>query len=416
LKKRIAIYILKVSIFFLLFGFYQSAFAATKSIVVKQKAINTPSLEISAWIPYWRQATGTTEAIAHIASFKEISPFGYTVKLDGTLFDAMKINQDPWPALIADAKSHKVKVIPTVMWSNADTIDAILRNPKTRAAHVKAIVAMVKSNNFDGVDIDYEGKKAETEKYFSLFLHDLWYAIGNKVVSCTIEARTPLTSRFDVVPTDVQYANDYTAINKYCDRVRIMTYDQGTVDLRLNETAQGPYSPVADTQWVEKVIKLAEQTISKKKIVIGVATYGYAYDVQPLQGGGYVYDRITTFDPNYALAIASQFNIIPQRNSAGELSFTYMPTSTPSIISSNSSATTSASLDTSTFTQTSVTNSLGSTTLSNVSTAPPLRMLWWSDASAIKDKITLAKKLGVRGIVIFKLDGGADPGLWNVLQ
>ncbi len=410
-EKNLSVYIFSSLIIISLVGFCHTAIAATSG-----KTVITPPLEISGWIPYWREASGTAEALAHIASFTEISPFGFTVKQDGTLFDPMKINSDPWPALIATAKSHKVKIIPTITWSDDDTIDAILRNPKTRAAHVAAIVALVKSNNFDGIDIDYEGKKAETEKYFSLFLHDLWYAIGNKVVSCTIEARTPLDARFAVIPKDIQYANDYAAINKYCDQVRIMAYDQGTVDLKLNKAAQGPYVPVADPQWVEKVIRLAEQTIAKKKIVIGVATYGYVYNVQPLQGGGYQYDRISAFDQNYATDIASQFGITPQRNSAGELSFSYTPTSTPVVMPDPTVATTSTSLDTSTFMQTSVTNSIGSTTAPQIPITPPFRLLWWSDASAIKDKIALAKKLGVRGIVLFKLDGGADPAVWNVLK
>jgi len=409
MKRKVLKNIFKIALIFLLLGNFANTYAATTvGAAIKP-------LEIAAWIPYWRKEAGVAEAIAHIVSLKEISPFGYTVKKDGTLFDAMKINENPWPALLSAARANKVKIIPTVMWGDGDTIDAILRNSKTRTAHIKAIVDMVNTNNFDGVDIDYEGKKAETQKYFSIFLRDLYTALGKKFLSCTIEARTPLDSRFSVIPKDIAYANDYKSINAYCDRVRIMAYDQGTVDLKLNNANPGPYVPVSDPKWVEKVVKLAEQTISKKKIFISVATYGYEYSVAPVKGGGFVYDRESSFNPNYALSMASQFKLTPWRNSAGEMTLLYMPTSSNSVIS-NPSQKTTPSLDTSEFTQIDVTNSLGSTTLQVSANTPLMHILWWSDASAIKDKITLAKTLGVRGISIFKLDGGADPAIWNVLK
>ena len=70
------------------------------------------------------------------------------------------------------------------------------------------------------------------------------------------------------MPTTLQYANDYVAINKYCDRVEIMAYDQDSVDLQLNAAADStPYIPLADPQWVKKTINVAAQTISKKKII-----------------------------------------------------------------------------------------------------------------------------------------------------
>ncbi len=375
-----------------------TTFAATK-----------PLFEVSGWVPYWRTATGTADAILHMDTFKEISPFAYTVKNNGTLLDQMHVDADSWQALIHAAQGKKVKVIPTVMWDNTERIDAVLRSPKLRKAHIKEIVSMVNDNGFDGVDIDYEGKAAETKKYFSLFLKELYAAMGKKFVICTIEARTPLEARFSKIPNDIQYANDFVAINNYCDRVRIMAYDQGAIDLTLNDAAVGPYVPVADPKWVEKVIRLAMKTIAKKKIVIGVPTYGYEFEVTPLSEG-FRYDLLTALNPKYALDTAQEFGVTPQRNVAGELSFTYMPTTSPAvsqtgdIIQSNNDLLASALA------------SSGTTTPAIIVPKLPMRIVWWSDAQAIRDKVLLAKKLGVRGVAIFKVDGGEDPLMWDVLK
>ena len=352
---------------------FKLAFIFAIFLLAREAGAAVAPLEISGWIPYWRAATGTQEALLHLDKFKEINPFGYTVKNDGTLNDAMDINEEPWTTLITEAKKKKVRVVPTIMWSNGETIHKILSNTKKRIALEDEITALVKKNNFDGIDIDFEGKKAETKQYFATFLKGLYQRMGKKWVMCTIEARTPLDSRYDTIPKDIQYANDFIAINKYCDRVRFMTYDQGSIDVVLNRARSAPYIPVADPAWVEKSIALASKTISKRKISIGVATYGYEYKMTKLAEYGYRYDVQWALNPKYATDLAASLGITPQRNGANEVSFTYA-------------------------------TSTGST-----------HIVWWSDAQAIKDKIALAKKLGVRGVAIFKIDGGADSAMWEVL-
>lgn len=375
--------------------------------------VKKPSLEVSGWLPYWRKATSTADALAHLDAFTEINPFGYTVKQDGTLYDAMKIDEEPWKSLIAEARKKKIRVIPTIMWSNGDAIHAVLSNTKSRIALEDRIAALVKEKGFDGIDIDFEGKKAETKDYFSTFLKGLYQRMGNKWVMCDIEARTPISSRYgSTPPADAgMYANDYVAINKYCDRVRIMVYDQGAIDVKLNKAANGePYVPIADPKWVEKVITLTAQTISKKKLVIGVATYGYEYKVTPLSEYGYRYDLQWAFNQKYAFDIISQYQSNLKRNSAGELSFTYIPNVLPP--SGSSPANTDPVLNVVPV----ATTSYSDGSIAPAAGATSFNILWWSDAKAIQDKITLAKKLGVRGIAIFKIDGGEDPTLWDVLK
>jgi spore germination protein len=339
-------------------------------------------LEIAGWIPYWRAATGTADVLPHVSAFSAVMPFGYIVQNDGSLHDAFDLGTTSTSsvALIASAHAAKTRIVPTVMWSNGAAIHSILSSGPERRALEDRIAKLVMDNGFDGIDIDFENKYAKTKPYFSLFLQGLYARMGKKFVYCSIEARTPPASAFDVIPANLEYANDFRAINKYCDRVELMAYDQGTIDLRLNSAANSaPYIPIADPKWVQKVVTLAAQTIAKSKILIGVPTYGYEYDLVPLTQG-YRYNIDWAFNPRYATELASELGVMPTRNSAGEMSFVYTPTTTPS-----------------------------------TATTTSLRIVWWSDAQAIQDKLKLAKTLGVRGIAIFKLDGGEDPNLWNVL-
>jgi spore germination protein YaaH len=421
MKKQNSSYLVKVIIttalavgVFGLFGI-QTTFAATA------KKVTPPKLEISGWVPYWRSATGTKEALDNLSVFQEINPFGYTVKTNGTLFDAMKVSEEPWASFVATAKAKKIRVVPTVMWSNGTAIHKILSNTKTRIALEDEIVATVKKNGFDGIDIDFEGKLAETKPYFSTFLKGLYMRMGNKWVMCTIEARTPLDSRYDTIPKGIEYANDFVAINKYCDRVRFMAYDQGAIDVKLNREANGqPYVPIADTRWVEKTIKEALKTIPAKKISIGVATYGYEYEVVPLSEYGYRYKMKWAFNPRYATELASTLGVTPQRNAAGELSFTYNPNATTELIHEQASSTIEAVSPVGNNQLAALGMMSGTIRNPATSTQTTIKketthIVWWSDSQAIQDKIDLAKKLGVRGISIFKVDGGADPKLWEIL-
>ncbi len=346
------------------------------------------SLEISAWIPYWRAQEGVESIRPQLSKFTEVNPFVYAVKQNGLLSETSSLSDPVWVNLRTLAAEMNVKFIPTVMWANPDAIDDILRNPTKRQEHIRSIAQAVYANRLDGIDIDYEAKYARTMPYFSLFLKELKEAIGfDKWIMCTIKARTPLDSRYETpedIPTDIEYANDFAEINKHCDRVRIMAYDQGRVDLKLNAERGDPYAPVADRAWVEKVMRLAAQEIDKDKLVIGVPTYGYEYDMfASLSGSGEIeYARLWSFNPNYATDLAQKLGISASRNSAGELILTFLASQSPE---------------------------------PGIPLPFATRVLSWSDAESIRGKAELAKELGVRGIALFKIDGGQDANVWSAL-
>ena len=341
--------------------------------------------EISGWIPYWKISDGTRDAKRHLSELTEINPFGYSVKQDGSLNDLANIKKSDWKNLFSAAKKKNVKIVPTVMWSDAPAMEKILNNADTRAAHVKAVAEMVKEGKYPGVDIDYEGKTAATKDGFSAFLRELKSALGTKTLSCTIEPRTPRDSLYDMVPTTPpQYSNDYSAIAAACDRVIIMAYDQRRADLKLNAANKKvPYVPVADVAWVRKVMTLALESIPAGKLSLGIPTYGQEYQVTTYPSGYQEYVRVGSRNPDEALKIAKQYKVKPVRQPSGELGFTYIPKDSPK----------------------NPPNLPAGTKVVNFVT--------WSDADAVEQKVTLAQQLNLRGVALFKIDGGEDQSLWN---
>ena len=365
--------------------------------------------EFSGWIPYWRAATGTVDVLPHLSQLTSIMPFGYTMEKNGTLADTAKLTEEPWTSFIAAAKKANVRVVPSVMWGDGETIHQILSNTATRIALEDEIANVVKQNRFDGIDIDFEAKKHETVDYFSTFLKGLDMRLGNKWLYCTVEARMPLTHRFSpgatIPPDAMDYANDYKEMNKYCDRVEIMAYDQGTIDVYLKGIRPAPYAPVADPEWVESLVTLAAQSISKDKLIVGIPTYGYEYQISLLPDSSFQYKVLWPFNPKYAIDIAAQFGITPVRTSAGELSI-ITTAATPPPASSESTQTQEAA-PSSPVTQ---------SPASLISAIRTFNYLTWSDAKAIANKVALARKLGIRGVAVFKFDGGQDPAMWDVLK
>jgi spore germination protein YaaH len=222
----------------------------------------------AAWVPYWRKADGASTTLANLSSFTEISPFSYEVTETGSLKDAARIREEPWASLLKDAQKRGIKIYPSILWIDRQAMETVLNNKTERKYHIEEIISEVVYHKFDGIDIDYEGKSAETREGFSLFLKELSIALkkNKKKLICTIEARTPIESRYSKVTKEllarIEYSNDFKVIGKVCDQVRIMTYDQVDGDVQLSTLNKNElYRPVADISWVKKVLTLARQLL-----------------------------------------------------------------------------------------------------------------------------------------------------------
>jgi spore germination protein YaaH len=346
---------------------------------INAPVVNTQPFFVAGWLPYWRKEEGAASLNGKINLFSEINPFDFGVTPDGNIIDTPRIANSPWPKLRAEAKKANVNIIPTILWGDAEAMHRTFTNPKLLAHHVDAIDAMLQQDDFSGVDIDYEGKDVADRDNFSLFLKTLHEKINpsEKTISCTVEARTQDSPPVGWGGTRaMSYANDFSALNNFCDSVRLMAYDESfqvhgehQIFEDKNET---PLAPNADNQWVEEVMRYALHFFPPEKIVVGIPTYGWEFKLTKL-AEGYRYTRVKSINYPDAINEAKKAGVEPKRNAGGEMNFIYQ-------------------------------------------TSDGQHIVTFSDAESIRKKIEIAKKLNLKGISLFKIDGLSDPQLFSVLE
>ncbi len=388
-------------------AFVPPAYAATRAAVAQAAPAKTAPFYYGVWLPFWESKDGAADIAVNMSSVQEVSPFSYEMNTKGALIDDLRIGNGSWDGWFAAVHAGGVKIIPTIAWFDAPGIYNLLSSRATRLATEDRVAALVKAQRFDGIDIDFEGMTSSTKPYYSLFIEGLAIRLhpAGKSLACTVVPRTPVSSLYDSNPLPaVTYAEDYAVLNKYCDEVRVMAYDQGTIDVKLDASKGNGtlYAPTADPAWVEKVIQNTIKTVSPRKMMLGIPTYGYEYQVS-WHMGALTYERVRSFTYFQAMDRADSLGISPYRNNAGELSFTF---------ASSTHIAASPSL-----------TSIVASTLPTALSAPPpdprattTFFVSFSDARSTADKIALAKKYGLRGAILFKADGDLDPATWGVMQ
>ncbi|MFF3274212.1 glycosyl hydrolase family 18 protein [Streptomyces chrestomyceticus] len=225
-----------------------------------------PARTASAWLPYWDDTKAAyRDALQHAAQLHTVSPFWYRAT------STTHIKSQPGAGdkqIIAGLHQAGIKVVPTVNESmDATAMAALLHDRTRRGAHIAALLRLVASRAYDGVDLDYEtmattGSARTRERVrtgYALFADELCARLHAKGKSCviTVMARTGTSGK----------AYDYVRLGKAADRVRIMGYD-----LHWAEGSPGPLSSLA---WYEEFLRYATRTVPRDKLEVAFPGYGW---------------------------------------------------------------------------------------------------------------------------------------------
>ena len=288
--------------------------------------------DASQYGPAENQAIESSYLFTNKDLMKEVMPFWFSLKSPTVIRDDYVSGNPSWP--MADTvclmRRAGLQIIPTMTDGTAKLVlSQYLSNAATRTTIVNTIVDLVVKNNFDGIDLDYEG-------FAFVDGNTTWSKTAPRWVALVKELSVALHAKNKLLSVSTPYLYDpkekqkgyfvyaWADIASSIDRLRIMTYDYSVAK-------PGPMGPLS---WTEKTIQYAISIMSASKVYVGLPGYGRDWitsvngkcptSAPPgLIGGA----KAATFKMNYAAAKAAIDGAIPTYNEQfGEATYNYTQT------------------------------------------------------------------------------------------
>ena len=295
---------------------------------------NQPRKILTGWIPYYSMKTALPTALKNADLIKEVMPFWYTLKYDSKTKAAFVSDlyapanpSIPIATPITALRAAGFQIIPTMTDGTTKLVLAnLLANPTNRTKIAKTISDFVLTNNYDGIDLDFEGFAfsdgsatwSKTSPLWVAFIKELSVLLhaNNKILSVT----TP--PNFN--PKEQQKGYTVFAwpqIAPHIDRLRIMTYDYSV-------SRAGPIGPIA---WTEKTVAYATSIMPASKVYVGLAGYGRDWVTKvvgvcpaPFSNAIKVGAKAATFLMRDAESLTAIYKTTPVFDTkTGEATFTY---------------------------------------------------------------------------------------------
>jgi len=167
--------------------------------------------------------------------------------------------KDDYSGMLDLARSAGLRTEASVVLMGSEPLHKLLSSEQNRARLIGNILDRVKSDGYDGVNIDFELMAAADADLFTAFLRELKTSLGDKTLSVAVFARTSN----DKWPTPYQYAS----IGQIADQVVVMAYDY--------HYATSTAGALAPLWWWQQVVDYMTANIPAHKVLLGLATYGY---------------------------------------------------------------------------------------------------------------------------------------------
>ena len=223
-----------------------------------QAAAKSPPVFLGYWALWGDDAKPAASLSANLDRIDLFSPYWFTLRGDGSL-GSRESGRD---ALTAKVQDQGHLVIPLI---NKTSDDTPLVDSGVRRKAVDNIYRLLVDNDYDGVNIDFEGMEPYTRAGVTAFMEELWAKL--KPAGLLVTMAVPAKWSADDSTNDFAACFDYAALGRVVDYLVIMTYDQ-------HAGWSGP-GPVADINWVRDTVEYTLTVVPPAKVLLGLGGYGY---------------------------------------------------------------------------------------------------------------------------------------------
>jgi len=285
--------------------------------------------------------------VANTTTINEIGTATYSVDASGSLTGTAPTDQ------INYANNNGIR--PNLMISNnfdSNIAQQMLESTVNRQKLRDSILNLLNTYNYKGVDIDIENIPAVDRNNFTSLMSEIYSALKplGYEVSTAVPAKT-----CDTPNAGWNYAYDYKSLAVYSDYLMIMAYDE--------HYPGGTPGAIASIGFVTNVVDYALTVVSKDKIVLGLAAYGYDWSSA----------GTTSYSINNCINLANQYGAtIYLDNATKSKYFTY--------------------------------------TVNGVT-----HTVWFEDADTIAYKLDVVNSRDLKGIGIWRL-GLENPNYWSTIK
>ncbi|CAN2178763.1 Glycoside hydrolase family 18, catalytic domain containing protein [Candidatus Nanopelagicaceae bacterium] len=295
---------------------------------------NVPRKILTGWIPYYSMKTALPAALNNTDLIKEVMPFWYTLKYSAKSKKSSVIDlytpanpSIPMTEPLAAMRSANLQIIPTITdGTEKGVLAGLLKAPSSRTQVVNTLMNLVRANNFDGIDIDFEG-------FAFVDGNTTWKATAPSWVAFIKELSVALHAENKILSVATPYVLDpagkqkgyfvyaWAEIASSIDKLRIMTYDYSVAKV-------GPIGPLV---WTERTVQYAISIMPASKVFVGVPGYGRSW-ITAITGvcpasvakSVKVGAKAATFVMRDAVTLAATYGATPTYDEKfGEVTFSY---------------------------------------------------------------------------------------------